>query len=267
MSETTEGTELRTFEMLKATDKSQIGKTYDISYAVYLQDYPTVRIERSFTVAYVVSNFCDAGLTAFDYKVPAQCEQSRAAIEPKWMKDLYNPVAYQGQDKDLTYAMGKPVNFYGEPMDVSVDAGDLEGILEFSSLTNTLQIITDDLMNVPLGNHLVTITGSYSEINGKITTITKSIYIFISAEPTDENSQISDEVDGSIGEYYEGKILTRAELEEQVENTYVVTKQDTEVPYSPGAPIPYIVSFSRTGVLTIGWTTRMAQIEEPETLP
>lgn len=127
-------------------------------------------------------------------------------------------------------------------------------------------------MNVPLGNHLVTITGSYPEINGSITTFVKSIYIFIGTAPT-EDTQIIDVLPDEnmidpTGDYFEGKILTRAQIEDQVKNTYVITLQDTEPPnYRPETPIPYIVSFSRSGVLTIGWTTRMNQIEQPETLP
>ena len=91
---TTEGEELRTFKMLKASSKSQIDKTYSITYTVYLRDYPEIRVEKSFTATYVVSNFCDTGLAAFDFKISEQCERTRAAIEPKWLRDLENPLVY-----------------------------------------------------------------------------------------------------------------------------------------------------------------------------
>ena len=76
--------------------------------------------------------------------------------------------------------MGDPVNFYGELMDVAVDMRELsENGVSFNKTSNSIVISAGDLSGLPTGNYPITITGSYPEIDGTITTFDKVIYIFV----------------------------------------------------------------------------------------
>lgn len=86
---------------------------------------------------------------------------------------------YRNQGVPFKYTMAEPENIYREPMNVTVEFGDLDFTAWYEPLDNSINIDPRNLTLARIGYHKVEVLGSYFELDNSTVTYVSEIYFWV----------------------------------------------------------------------------------------
>ena len=153
--------------------------------------------------------------------------------------------------------MGDPLSETGQRMDVTLSGGFAELFVQLDKTFNIARIKQSSLYEDLVGTYKIDVVGTYQ---GMYATITEKSYFLLTILPAKEEpepeviiiapvvvEQPEEKTDAIIIEEWDGQVFLE---EPEVELNARSAKNKDK-------PIPYIVSFEKTGLLQIGWTDEM----------
>ena len=153
--------------------------------------------------------------------------------------------------------MGDPLSETGQRMDVTLSGGFAELFVQLDKTFNIARIKQSSLYEDLVGTYKIDVVGTYQ---GIYATITEKSYFLLTILPAKKEpepeviiiapvvvEQPEEKIDAIIIEEWDGQVFLE---EPKVELNARSAKNKDK-------PIPYIVSFEKTGLLQIGWTDEM----------
>lgn len=157
-----------------------------------------------------------------------------------------------GQAKDLAYAMGAPVNAYGAPLNVRISGGFADRFIEIDPLYNIFRVALKNIDSDAVGTYRIDVISTYMGDNKKEIELSASFLLKIKPERVIDDFIFEAPIDDSV-------IIL-----ENWAGTIMLLKDIAALPEEPekAQPQPYVVSFSSTGLLKIGWSDEMKNPED-----
>lgn len=163
-------------------------------------------------------------------------------------------------DSSLQIYLGDPRDHLGKKMDLKVYGETADDFTELNPLYNILLVDQNKLNLTYVGKYVIRVVAEYVDQEGLEVTLEKSFILSVKRKsevqvvPDDPGPAPSPPVTPDDTPYIEDFVGT---VYDEIPPINANTWDGTEYEIDRGVPIPYIVSFSATGLLKIGWTDKM----------
>jgi hypothetical protein len=184
------------FVVLRQEDEEMLG-SFEISYKVFLVDYPDRAVKSSVPFTVTIVDPCVADTE--DFPRPSRCPVEAVDIGdlddelPEWMAELDHQEITLFDSKVI--AFGEPENTFGQEIDVEVDLGGARTFVKYDAAINSLIVDGDKMLPRDIGTWQIFVIGNDTTFSEEPIIYEKSFYLRIIDFNRKKETELTDSTD------------------------------------------------------------------------